>query len=106
MLENHEALLQLGFAAGLAAWLVKWLTTTVAKSLDHIRAELIKSQLFHTELLRMLAAYDASHRGVDLMSDEEKTEAHEKACIAFGLITERLDALKESIQTNLRNGRV
>lgn len=97
MPENLESLLQLGFAALTAGWLIRWLTLTMQKTVDKNTAAILGLQLYTGELYKLLLSHDLQTRGLNGVDDAEVTEIHRKAKEGYETAVKRLDSLAIAI---------
>lgn len=97
MPEQLESLLQLGFAAATAGWLIKWLTSTMQSTVDKNTAAILGLQLYVGELYRLLLSHDLKSMGVNLTANENDTEAHAKARQTYEDAVTRLNTLTTAI---------
>jgi hypothetical protein len=100
-----QSILQLGFAAGVAAWLIRWLTLTHQKMLDKNTSVLLNLQLQLGEMYRLLLLMDLQLRSVEVkvQHGETQDDLHAAAVDAFNQTIERLDAIKTIIEKSLQD---
>lgn len=101
MPDDLQGLLQLGFAAGVAGWLVRWMTTTQQRSIDKNTQVILNLQLYIGEMYRLLLLQDAQLRGLDLFLGDDSLPNHKEAVDAYQKTVARLDSLKASIEATL-----
>ena len=96
-----EPLLQLGFAAAIAGWLVRWMTIQQQKNLDRNATLLLNLQLYTSEMYRFLLVSEARCRKVEPLTDDELSQHHREAATQYSAAVDRLDSIKASIEKSL-----
>jgi hypothetical protein len=96
MADIPESLIQLGFAAACALYLIYFMTSQIKSSIDANTNALIGLQLIQAELYKLLLQHDASVRGVDELP-ENSPESHRQAAAMYAQVVARLDQLQARI---------
>jgi hypothetical protein len=96
MADIPESLIQLGFAAACALYLIYFMTSQIKGSIDANTNALIGLQLIQTELYKLLLQHDATVRGL-LENTDNPTEAHRQATTLYMQAVSRLDQLQARI---------
>jgi hypothetical protein len=91
-----ESLIQLGFAAACALYLIYFMTSQIKASIDANTNALIGLQLIQSELYKLLLQHDATVRGL-LEQPENPSESHKQAAALYQQVAARLDQLQARI---------
>ena len=99
--EEIQGLIQLGFAALVAGWLIRWLTSTMQDTVKNNSKVVLGLQLYLGELYRLLLQHDAQIRGVNPTAGSDTTEAQRLATEVYNQAVLRLDSLKAQIEKQM-----
>ncbi len=96
MADIPESLIQLGFAAACALYLIYFMTSQIKSSIDANTNALIGLQLIQSELYKLLLQHDATSRGLMEIADNP-SETHKQAVALYSQVVARLDQLQARI---------
>jgi len=101
--ELIQAFVQLGFAAGIATWLVYFLTNSLRRGIDSLIKTALTTQLLILENQRLLMQMEARLIGVTLGTGEKgMSEVHAMAAASYRQATERLQTLEDTIKQSMQ----
>ena len=88
-----ENLLQLGFAAAVAGYLIYFQTTVLSSKISENTKSIIGLQMVLSELYRLLVLHDAQVRGLHAKMGEDQPEAIKIAGQNLEAMLQRIDKL-------------
>ena len=100
-LDIFFAVVQLGFAAAIASWLVHYVTVQLTKAISELTTQVVLLQQLTVELFQVLLTHDAQVRGVNPSAGKDSTEAAQIASKFYQAIDERLERIEAQISRTL-----